>query len=253
MRVAPVSPAAAPGFAPTMSPTTPPPVDSPDKLQAARAAVALVEPGMTVGLGTGSTAALVLDELARRQAEEGLKVVGVPTSQSTERRARELGIPLVELDALPALDIVIDGADEVDPAFHMIKGRGGALLREKIVAAAGYRRVIVVSAEKRVERLGRHAPVPVEVSDFGLRHTEHALRNQGAVTSLRRALDGTPVRTDEGHRIIDCRFLEIADPEELNLRLNALVGVFETGLFVGLCDLLVVGYPDRAELIERPI
>ncbi len=221
------------------------------KRQAAIAAAALVEQGMVVGLGTGSTVSFVLIELARRRAEEGLEFVGVSTSKATTTLAGSLGLPLVELDDVASLDIVIDGADEVDDAFHLIKGRGGALLREKIVAAAAHRRVIVISPNKRVNRLGHQAPVPVEVSRFGIRHTEQALRNQGATTTLRRGDQGELVTTDEGHCIIDCRFLDIADPHELNCRLNALVGVFETGLFVGLCDLLIIGHDSGAEILER--
>ncbi len=163
-----------------------------------------------------------------------------------------MGIPLVDLDGVPALDLVIDGADEVDPAFRMIKGRGGALLHEKIVAAAGHRRVIVITPEKLVERLGQRHPVPVEVSVFGCKHTESALRNLGAATTFRAGADGAPYRTDEGHHIIDCRFLGIEDPEELDARLNNVAGVFETGLFIGLCDLLLVGHPDRVQRLDLP-
>ncbi len=223
-----------------------------EKSEAARAAAALVSSGMVVGMGTGSTATLAIQALGKRVREEGLQIVGVPTSVATANLAASLNIPMTSLDDVACLDIDIDGADEVDPRFRMIKGRGGALLREKIVASAARRRVIVVSSDKRVEHLGRHAPVPVEVSGFGLKHTEHALRNQGASTTLRRSHDGTPFLTDEGHLILDCRFLEIADPEELNVRLNGIVGVFETGLFVGLCDTLIVGEGRQVEVIERP-
>lgn len=222
------------------------------KLEAARAAAALVESGMIVGLGSGSTASFAVRELGRRVQEEGLRIVGVPTSRATADLARDCGIPLTDLDDVAALDIDVDGADEVDPEFRLIKGRGGALLREKIVAAASRMRVIVVTPDKRVERLGRHYPVPVEVCGFGLRHTEQALRNQGATTTLRRDEDGSPYQTDEGHLILDCRFLEIADPDELNARLNGLAGVIETGLFVNLCELIVVGHDTGAEIIERP-
>jgi ribose 5-phosphate isomerase A len=221
-----------------------------EKLQAARAAAALIEPGMTVGLGTGTTATLVVERLAERIAAEGLRVQGVATSRATAELAARLGIPLIDLDSVTGLDIAIDGADEVDTGFRLIKGRGGALLREKIVAAAARRRVIVVTPEKLVERLGQTHPVPVEVSDFGLKHTEHKLRNHGASTSVRRCAGGELALTDEGHRIIDCRFLSIEDPDELDDRLNAIVGVFETGLFVGLCDQLVVGRSEGAEILE---
>lgn len=211
------------------------------KLQAASSAAALVQPGMVVGLGSGSTAALVVGALTERVRVEGLRFSGVPTSRATAALARSGGITLVELDDVGALDLAIDGADEVDPAFRMIKGRGGALLREKIVATAAKVRVIVITEAKRVERLGMHHPVPVEVSSFGWKHTERALRDLGATTAVREAPDGTLFLTDEGHRIVDCRFSTIDDPADLNRRLNAIVGVFETGLFVGLCDRLIVG------------
>jgi ribose 5-phosphate isomerase A len=225
---------------------------SPEKLRAAEAAAALVASGMVVGLGSGTTAALIVRRLGERVAAEGLALRGVPTSRGTADLAAACGIPLIDLDDAPALDLVLDGADEVDPEFRMIKGRGGALLHEKIVASAARRRVIVITPEKRVDRLGRSQPVPVEVSAFGLRHTEHALRNLGARTSLRTEPAGGPFCTDEGHRIIDCRFDEIADPAGLERRIREVVGVFETGLFLGLCDALVVGGADGAEVVERP-
>jgi ribose 5-phosphate isomerase A len=222
------------------------------KALAAVAAASLVEPDMVIGLGTGSTASLMIAELGRRLREEGLRFTGVPSSVATARQAQALGIPLIELDATPLLDLALDGADEVDPRLQLVKGRGGALLREKIVASAATRRVIMVTPDKLVSRLGQTSPVPVEVSDFGLRHTEHALRNHGARTTLRLNPDGSPYITDEGHRILDCRFDQIADPGELNRRLNALPGVFETGLFIDLCEILIVGRPEGAERIERP-
>jgi ribose 5-phosphate isomerase A len=225
---------------------------APEKLHAAEAAAALVVSGSTIGLGSGSTAALIVRRLGHRIAGEGLSIRGVPTSRETAELASRCGIPLIDLDDVPRLDLVLDGADEVDPEFRLIKGRGGALLREKIVAVASQRRVIVVTPEKRVDRLGRSQPVPVEVSAFGLKHTEHALRNLGARTTLRTDPAGAPFQTDEGHRIVDCRFDEITDPAELDRRLRAIVGVFETGLFLGLCDTLVVGRADGAELIPRP-
>lgn len=222
------------------------------KVAAARVAASLVETGMVLGLGSGSTSSRVVEALGERVRGEGLDIIGVPTSLATARLAESCGLRLTELDQVASLDMAIDGADEVDGEFRMIKGRGGALLREKIVAAASRRRVIVITENKRVERLGHQYPVPVEVSGFGLRHTEQSLRNQGATTTLRLTEDGTPFRTDEGHLILDCRFLEIADPEELNVRLNSLVGVFETGLFVGLCDQLVIGQSEGVELVEKP-
>lgn len=220
------------------------------KRQAARAAVALVETGMVVGLGSGTTAEWVVRELARRVRDEDLRVVGVSTSEATAGLARALAIPVADLDDVEALDVDIDGADEVDPRFRMIKGRGGAFLREKLVAVAARRRIIVVTPEKRVDRLGLRFPVPVEVSPFGLQHIERRLQALGASTALRFNPDGSPFATDGGHRVLDCRFPGIDDPEGLDLSLRSTVGVFETGLFLGLCDLLIVGHPDGAERFE---
>jgi len=224
----------------------------PAKLRAAQAAAGLVTEGMIVGLGSGTTASLVIRQLGERVRREGLTLVGVPTSEATADLARVELIPLKDLDDVDDVDMDIDGADEVDPQFRLIKGRGGALLREKIVATASRRRVIVVAPGKRVDRLGRKYPVPLEVSPFGIRHTERYLQALGATTSIRRESDGSAMITDGGHQIIDCRFASIDDPEDLDRRLRSVVGVFETGLFLGLCDLLVVGHEDQAELIERP-
>jgi ribose 5-phosphate isomerase A len=223
------------------------------KLQAANAAAAMVAPGMAVGLGSGSTAALVVKALGERVAGEGLRIVGVPTSVATAELARSLGIPLRDLDDVDALDLNLDGADEVDPAFAMIKGRGGALLREKVVASAARLRVTVITPEKRVARLGQHAPVPVEVSPVGTRHIERHLREIAAETALRLRPDGSPYLTDGGNKIIDCRFLAIDDPAGLDHRLNGTIGVFESGLFVGLCDVLLVGHGDHVERVENPL
>lgn len=222
------------------------------KLQAARTAAGLVESGMTVGLGSGTTANLVVRELAERIRRESLQFVGVPTSSATAELARAEGISLRDVDELDTLEINLDGADEIDFQFRMIKGRGGALLREKIVASAARRRVTIVTAEKRVGRLGSRMPLPVEVCGFGLRHTERAIRALGAETEVRRNPDGSSYVTDGGNLIIDCRFASIDDPAALEQRLRRVAGVFETGLFLGLCDLLIVGHAEQTELIENP-
>jgi ribose 5-phosphate isomerase A len=223
------------------------------KVQAARSAADLVESGMIVGLGTGSTATLMVQRLGERIEQDGLRIVGVPTSVATAELACDLGIPLRELDDVSSLDINLDGADEVDPQFRMIKGLGGALLREKIVACVAARRVTIITEDKRVERLGVNAPIPVEVSHVGLKHTERRLQKLGAETTIRRLPSGEPYFTDGGNAIIDCKFAIIGDPGELDLRLQSVVGVFETGLFLGLCDLLVVGTQDGVEQIASHI
>jgi len=225
----------------------------PAKLLAARSAADLVETGMTIGLGTGSTAALMVRRLGERVEQDGLKIIGVPTSVATAELARDMGIPLRELDDVAALDMNLDGADEVDSEFRMIKGRGGALLREKIVACVAGRRVTIITEDKRVDRLGVTAPIPVEVSAVGLKHTERRLLKLGAVTRVRHAADGTTYYTDGGNAIIDCHFREIADPSSLELRLLSVVGVFETGLFLGLCDTLVVAGPRGVDIIETQV
>jgi ribose 5-phosphate isomerase A len=223
------------------------------KARAARAGASLVESGMSVGLGSGSTAALMLRFLASRIEEHGLRITGVPTSEATARLARTLGIPVCELDDVSLLDINLDGADEIDSQFRMIKGRGGALLREKIVASASARRVTMITNDKRVERLGISSPVPVEVSVFGLRHSERRLQRLGAATLIRRGGDGALVVTDGGNAIIDCRFANIADASSLDCELQGVPGLLETGIFVNLCDTLIVGTSDGVETIETSL
>ncbi len=211
------------------------------KRRAAEAAAALVQSGMAVGLGTGTTAELVIRALSERVADEGLRFLAVPTSVETAELASSLGIPLRELDDVDVLDLNLDGADEIDPEFRMIKGRGGALLREKLVVTAARRRVTVITEEKQVARLGQNAPIPVEVSPIGARHTQRRLEGLGARTILRVRPDGDPMITDGGNRIIDCHFQSPPDASQLDTILKHVVGVFETGLFIGLCDLVIVG------------
>jgi ribose 5-phosphate isomerase A len=223
------------------------------KFRAAKAAAALVESGMVAGLGSGSTAALVVRALGERIEAEGLKIVGVPTSVATAELARDMNIPLRELDDVDTLDVNLDGADEVDPDFRMIKGRGGALLREKIVASFARWRVTVITPEKQVAKLGVLAAIPVEVSPVGTRHVEGRLRELGARTALRQRPDGSPYLTDGGNKIIDCHFAPDVDPTRIDAALKSIVGVFETGLFIGLCDLLIVGRDDGVEQFESRV
>lgn len=223
----------------------------PPKLLAAHAAAALVEKGMTVGLGSGTTSSEMIRRLGQRIRDEGLEFVGVATSAATAALASSVGIALRDLDDVSMLDVNLDGADEVDPQFQMIKGRGGALLREKIVVSTARLRVTIITDEKQVEELGATMPLPVEVTPFGIRHTESRIASLGATTATRRRPDGSLFITDGGNAIIDCRFPRIDDPESLDLRLRRVAGVLETGLFLGLCDLLVIGHPDGVEMLEN--
>jgi len=223
------------------------------KRQAAERAVELVAPGMRLGLGTGSTARFVLEAIAARRERGELEgIVGVPTSSDTRTRATELGIPLSTLDEEPHLDLTLDGADEVDPGLELIKGLGGALLWEKIVAAASDRLVIVVDDSKLVDRLGTRSPLPVEVIPFGWRTLLDPLRAMGVEFDLRKTTDGEPFVTDGGHWILDCEFPGgITDPRRVEARLRALPGVVETGLFIGMADIVVVGKSTGTEIVHR--
>lgn len=208
------------------------------KRAAAERAASLVESGMKLGLGTGSTAALFVSALARRVREEGLSVVGVPTSEATKAHAEREGIPLTTLDETPELDLTIDGADELDDRLRLIKGGGAALLREKIVAAASRRMLVIADGSKRVATLGRY-PLPIEVVPFGLEATRRAIaqaaRQAGASGDLVvRMKDGAPLLTDGGHYIVDAHLQRIDDPEALADGLNRVPGVVEHGLFLGL-------------------
>src|SRR5687768_1786591 len=222
------------------------------KQRAGFKAAEFVEDGMRVGLGTGSTAFWVVARLGERVREEGLRVRCVPTSRRTEEQALSLGIPLVSLGEAVELDLAIDGADEIGPGLALVKGGGGALLREKLVASAARRFVVVADASKRVEVLGRF-PLPVEVVPFAW---ELTARRVAAVTRaepvLRRAEGGEVYLTDNGNYVLDCRCGEIPDPARTERELKALTGVVESGLFVGMADLAVVSTDDDdVEIIER--
>ena len=223
------------------------------KEAAGRRAAELIESGTTVGLGTGSTVFFTLQRLAERIHEEGLEVRGVPTSLDTEGKAREMGIPLVGLEEVESIDLTIDGADEIDANFDMIKGGGGALLREKVVASISAREAIVVGRDKVVERLGRGFLLPVEVVPFARPMVRRALAALGAEPNLRLAEQEVAYLTDNGNEILDCRFAEgIADAAALERAIDEIPGVVESGLFIGLAHVMVVGEADgSAELIER--
>jgi ribose 5-phosphate isomerase A len=214
------------------------------KRQAAERAVEFVEPGMVVGLGHGSTALLAVRAIAERLRRGDLRdIVGVPCSKFIESEAERLGIPLTALDDRPVVDLTIDGADEVDPELNLIKGGGGALLREKIVAQASRREVIVVDESKLSPKLGTRWALPVEVAPFGWRPELDHLASLGARVELRTAEDGAPFETDQGNYILDAGFGPIEDPAGLAARLDARAGILGHGLFLGLATDLVIAGP----------
>jgi ribose 5-phosphate isomerase A len=217
------------------------PVD-PRKLAAAEVAATLVEDGMIVGLGSGSTASLAVAAIGRRVAQ-GLHITAIPTSEKTAVQARGLGIPLAALDDPGPIDLTIDGADEVERgSLDLVKGLGGALLREKIVASVTRRLVIVADESKLVDRLGAGGqPIPVEVVPFGWQATARRLRALGAEWTERLTAEGRPFVTDGGHLILDCRFQRLDSARELQLRLDTMVGVVEHGLFLGMTSEVIVG------------
>jgi ribose 5-phosphate isomerase A len=219
------------------------------KSRAAERAIQFVESGQVVGLGTGSTAALAIQGLGRL-VKEGLTITGVPTSTRSERIARELGIPLVTLNDCPRVDITIDGADQIDDRFDMIKGGGGALIREKLVAIASNREIIVVDESKLVSRLGVSVPLPVEVLQFAWRLSSRLLAELGCVPKLREAA-GLPFESDNGNYILDCDFGAIADPRSLERSIRQVPGVVESGLFVGLAHTVVIGSESGVEVRNR--
>jgi ribose 5-phosphate isomerase A len=219
------------------------------KRAAALRAIEEVEDGMVVGLGTGSTAAFVVEGLGARVAD-GLQMVGIPTSERTAAQARRLGIPIATFAEHQRLDLTIDGADEVAlGTLDLIKGLGGALLREKIVAAASSRLIIVVDQEKLVERLGEHTPVPVEVTQFGWQVTAAALAQLGCSPQRRYTSGEQPYITDGGNYILDCRFGPLADPGIIERRIAKTVGTVESGLVVGRASIAVVASTTGIEVL----
>ena len=225
------------------------------KRQAAERAMTYVEPGMKLGLGTGSTAAKFVDLLGAK-VKGGLDVICVPTSEATRAQAASLGIKLSTLDETPFLDLTVDGADEIDGDLRLIKGGGGALLREKIVAVASQRVIIIADHTKRVEALGKF-PLPVEVVQFGLAATRDMIESlsadcgcEGAIV-LRTAAGGKPFVTDNGNYILDCAFGEIEDPDALDDALRLIPGVVENGLFIGIADLGIISGPLGVEVLSN--
>jgi ribose 5-phosphate isomerase A len=210
-----------------------------EKEAAARASMRFLHDGQIVGLGTGSTAAYVVRFVAER-VRSGLKIRAIPTSIHTRELAASLGIPLTTLDDFQEIDVTIDGADEVDPQLRLIKGGGGAFLREKIIASASRRLVIVVDSSKPVDVLGK-APVPVEVIPFAQALVAKEIAVMGASVNLRTDSSRQPLVTDEGHHILDCSFGQIADPQALARQLEDTPGVVEHGLFIDMADVVLVG------------
>jgi ribose 5-phosphate isomerase A len=226
------------------------------KRAAAARALDFVRPGMRLGLGTGSTAKHFVELLGER-VRQGLDVMAVPTSEATRTLAEKLGVRLTTLDETPALDLTVDGADEIGPDLTLIKGGGGALLREKIVAAASAHMVVIADRSKWVESIGRF-PLPVEIAPFGWAATRRAVEAATAAVgcpgpaALRKAADGHAFVTDGGHWLLDAQLRYIADPPALAARLAAVPGVMEHGLFIALARTAIVAGPDGVHLIERP-
>ncbi|RIY03828.1 ribose-5-phosphate isomerase RpiA [Aureimonas flava] len=220
------------------------------KEKVGQAAAAEVETGMRLGIGTGSTAEAFVRALAVRVGE-GLRIVGVPTSERTAALCRDLGVPLATLEEVPELDLTVDGADELDSRLRLVKGGGGALLREKIVAAASARMLVIADASKRVESLGAF-PLPIEVNGFGIVASLIAIEKAGSLLGLTgclalRKIGESPFVTDGGHLIVDASFGRIPDPEALSAALHAIPGVVEHGLFLGLASAALLAGPDGIE------
>ena len=226
------------------------------KKAAAAAAVDLVRDGQKLGLGTGSTANHFIDLLGERIKRDGIKVQAVPTSKQSHERATRAGIPLTTLEQHPVLDLTVDGADEFDGRFNLIKGGGGALLLEKIVASSSRYMFVVADETKKVATLGKF-PLPIEVIPFGFKATawkiERALELAGLKAKLTvRLKDGKPFQTDAGHIIIDAAIGRIPDPERLNGMLKSLPGVVDHGLFVGICGRVLLGTKDGVKTLDKP-
>lgn len=226
------------------------------KMSAALAALSYVEDGMTLGLGTGSTAEIFIELLGARMAETSLQVRGVATSRRTADAAEAVGIPVVDIERVDRIHLAVDGADEVDPAFALIKGGGGALLREKIVANASDQFIVMVHAAKMVDRLGAF-PLPVEVERFGFTITAKKvhdvlalLRFDKPVVELR-MVAGRPLVTDGGNYVLDCHLGAIHDTDGVAAALSTLPGVVEHGLFIDMTRTVIVGHDDRADVLER--
>ncbi|GGA03169.1 ribose-5-phosphate isomerase A [Paenibacillus marchantiophytorum] len=220
------------------------------KKLAGEQAATYIEEGMILGLGTGSTVYWTIQKLGEL-VKQGLKIKGIPTSKATEHLARELGIPILDISEVQEIDLTIDGADEVNPDFALIKGGGGALFREKMVASLSRRLLIVVDDSKVVSTLGKF-PLPVEVVPFGWEITSRNIARLGCSPKLRLHTAG-PFITDNGNYILDCYFTEIQHPELLNEQLTKIIGVVETGLFVNMAEMIIVGGNDGVSVKSTPM
>ena len=217
------------------------------KRQAALRAADYVTDGMVVGLGTGTTAKHLIEALGERVAR-GLSIQAVPTSHDTAALARKSGIPLVDSDNAWTIDVAIDGADQVDPAFNLVKGGGGALLKEKIVAAAARRFIVMVDQTKLVPALGGSFPLPIEVVPFGWGSTARHIERASGGTAVLRERGGVVFETEAGHVILDLHMPKIDDPAHLEVELNQIPGIVETGLFIGRTSILIVGRPQGVDV-----
>lgn len=220
-----------------------------EKQAAARASLRFVRDGDVVGLGTGSTAAYAVRLLAER-VHAGLKIRGIPTSQQTKELAKTTGIPLTTLDEVQCIDVTIDGADEFDPQLNLIKGGGGALLREKIIASASRLVVIIADSSKQVPVLGKF-PLPVEVISFAQALVAREIEALGAKVKIRQTPEGQPFVTDEHHHILDCHFGQIPDPPALARKLEAMPGIVEHGLFIGMANVVLVAKGNEVQELRR--
>jgi ribose 5-phosphate isomerase A len=219
------------------------------KKVAGEKAAEYVQNGMTLGLGTGSTVQYFVEKLGE-MVGEGLDVVGVPTSKRTEELARKVGVPLSTLEETPALDLTVDGADEVDPNLNLIKGMGGALLREKMVASSSREFIVIADDSKVVERLGTKSPLPVEVTQFGWTSVKEWIAKLGSIPK-RRMIEGNPYLTDNQNYLLECEFKGIDDPYALDASLHKLPGVVETGLFLDLTCRVIIGKESGVEELEK--
>jgi len=222
------------------------------KQTAAEKAVEHIQNNTIIGLGTGSTIQYALEKISERIQKENLSIQGIPTSNTTKKTAQHLNIPLTTLEEHPTIDLTIDGADEVDSNLNLIKGAGGALTREKIIAYHSKTLIIIVDDSKVVKSLGMNNPIPVEILQFSYTATQHCLEELGCTTTLRTIVN-EPYITDNGNYIIDCEFPRIPEPEALEMQINMIPGVVENGLFINMADMVIIGGKQGIHTLEKAI